>query len=271
MRILKFFLMVTITLAFSNGVLAQTKKKKKTTKKPIPAKTAPTTAPNTTNPNISTPPVQPQTASNTTLSDNEITGGLKEALFSGIKFAVNTLGRENGFLNDTRVKIPLPKSLQNIEKALRFAGQGRMVDEFVVSMNRAAEKAVPVAIDVFTDSIRQMTFTDVKNILFSGQDDSATQFFRRTSEETLRGKFRPIVEQFTAQVGVTQKYKDMTSKLGFASQLLGKDATDLDGYVTQKALDGLFYMVAEEEKKIRKDPIGRTTDLLKKVFGSIFK
>jgi len=276
MQILKFLLIAALTLAFSNGALAQTKKKKKTTKKPIPTRTTPTMPPSTTiervpNPNVSTPPAQPQTASNTTLSDNEITGGLKEALFSGIKFAVNTLGKENGFLNDVRVKIPLPKSLQNIEKALRFAGQGKMVDEFVVSMNRAAEKAVPVAIDVFTDSIKQMTFTDVKNILFSGQDDSATQFFRRTSEETLRGKFRPIVEQFTAQVGVTQKYKDMMNKLGFASQLLGKDATDLDGYVTQKALDGLFYMVAEEEKKIRKDPIGRTTDLLKKVFGSIFK
>ncbi len=161
--------------------------------------------------------------------------------------------------------------MQTVEKGLRFAGQGKLVDDFVASMNHAAEKAVPVAVDVFVDSIKQMTFTDVKNILFSGQDDAATQFFRRTSEETLRGKFRPIVEKFTNEVGVTQKYKTMIGKYGFVAGFLGQDVKDLDGYVTQKALDGLFFMVAEEEKKIRKDPIGRTTDLLKKVFGAIFK
>ena len=201
------------------------------------------------------------------VSDAEISGGLKEALSKGVKFAVNTLGRENGFLDDARVKIPLPKSLQKLEKGLRAAGQGKAVDEFVGSMNHAAEKAVPVAIDVFVDAIKQMSFDDARQILFSGQDDSATQFFRRTTEENLRGKFRPIVEEFTEKTGVTNKYKTMVGKYGFAAQLLGKDATDLDGYVTQKALDGLFFMVAEEEKKIRKDPIGRTTNLLRKVFG----
>jgi hypothetical protein len=269
MRILKILLIATLTFAFTGGAFGQTtKKKKKTTKTTTTKTTTVAKTPKTTT--VSTT-LTTQTASNTTLTDNEISGGLKEALFNGVKFAVNTLGKENGFLNDTRVKIPLPKSLQNVEKALRFAGQGKLVDEFVVSMNRAAEKAVPVAIDVFMDSIKQMTFNDVRNILFSGQDDAATQFFRRTSEETLRGKFRPIVEKFTSEVGVTQKYKDMMGKYGFVGKLLGQDATDLDGYVTQKALDGLFFMVAEEEKKIRKDPIGRTTDLLKKVFGSIFK
>ena len=272
MRILKILLIAVLTFAFSGGVLAQTKKKKKTTKKTTTTKTTTTTVAKTpTTTTTTTTATTTQTASNTNLTDNEITGGLKEALFNGVRFAVDTLGKENGFLNDTRVKIPLPNTLQRVEQALRVAGQGKMVDEFVTSMNRAAEKAVPVAVDVFVDSIKQMTFTDVKNILFSGQDDSATQFFRRTSEETLRGKFRPIVEKFTAETGVTQKYKSMIGKLGFAAQLLGKDATDLDGYVTQKALDGLFFMVAEEEKKIRKDPIGRTTDLLKKVFGGIFK
>jgi Protein of unknown function (DUF4197) len=260
MRLLKILLIATLTLTFSSGVLAQTKKKKKKTTKTTTTSTTTTTPIKTTS-----------TSNNTTLTDNEITGGLKEALFSGVKFAVNTLGKENGFLDDMRVKIPLPNSLQKLEKGLRLAGQGKTVDDFVASMNHAAEKAVPVAIDVFMDSIKQMTFTDVKNILFSGQDDAATQFFRRTSEETLRGKFRPIVEKFTAETGVTQKYKGMVGKLGAFSGILGKDATDLDGYVTQKALDGTFYMVAEEEKKIRKDPIGRTTDLLKKVFGGIFK
>lgn len=258
MKGLKILLIGIVIFTFSSGILAQTSKKKK---RPRVVKTT----------TVSTTPTTTQTASNTTLTDTEISGGLKEALFNGVKFAVDTLGKENGFLNDTRVKIPLPSSLQKMEKALRIAGQGKMVDDFVASMNHAAEKAVPVAIDVFMDSIKQMTFNDVRNILFSGQDDSATQFFRRTSEETLRGKFRPIVEKFTNEVGVTQKYKNMIGKYGFVGQLFGKDATDLDGYVTQKALDGTFFMVAEQEKKIRKDPIGTGSAILKKVFGAIFK
>jgi hypothetical protein len=203
----------------------------------------------------------------TTVTDSEIAGGLKEALSKGVKFAVDSLGKEDGFYKNARVKIPLPKNLQKLEKTLRALGQGKAVDEFVLSMNRAAEKAVPVAFDVFFNAIKQMTFDDARKILFSGQDDAATQFFRRTSEETLREKFCPIVEEFTEEVGVTQKYKSMIGKYPLAGQLLGKEATDLDGYVTQKALDGLFLMVADEEKKIRKDPIGRTTNLLKKVFG----
>ena len=201
------------------------------------------------------------------VSDNDIAAGLKEALGKGVSSAVNSLGKPNGFLLNPRVKIPLPKSLQKLEKGLRVAGQGRSVDAFVASMNNAAEKAVPVAIDVFIDAIKWMSFDDARQILFSGQKDAATQFFRRSSEETLRGKFRPIVEEFTEKTGVTQKYKAMVGKAGFAAQLLGKDATDLNGYVTQKALDGLFLLVADEERKIRENPIGRTTALLKKVFG----
>lgn len=208
-----------------------------------------------------------KTTAASNISDNEISLGLKEALSKGVGFAIDNLGRENGFLDNAQVKIPLPKSLKNVEKALRFAGQGQRVDEFVEAMNRAAEKAVPVAFDIFVDSIKQMSFSDARNILFSGQDDAATQFFRRTSEEKLRGKFRPIVEEFTTETGVTQSYKRMMDKAGFMATIVGKDAQDLDGYVTQKALDGLFYMVAQEEKKIRKDPIGRTTSILKKVFG----
>ena len=205
--------------------------------------------------------------STTKVSDNDIAGGLKEALSKGVGSAIKSLGKEDGFLGNVRVKIPLPNSLQKIEKVVRVAGQGKAVDEFVASMNHAAEKAVPVAIDVFVDAIKQMTFDDARNILFSKQNDSATQFFRKTSEETLREKFRPVVEEFTAKTGVTQKYKAMIGKAGFAAQFLGKDATDLDAYVTQKALDGLFLLVADEEKQIRKNPLGRTTSLLKKVFG----
>ncbi len=201
------------------------------------------------------------------VSDGEIAGGLKEALSKGVSTAIKSLGKENGFLGNVRVRIPLPKSLQKVEKVVRVAGQGKAVDEFVASMNHAAEKAVPVAVDVFVDAIKKMTFDDARQILFTGKDDSATQFFRKNSEETLREKFRPIVEEFTEKTGVTQKYKAMIGKAGFAAQFLGKDATDLDGYVTQKALDGLFLLIADEEKKIRKDPLGRTTSLLRKVFG----
>ncbi|MFN0140044.1 MAG: DUF4197 domain-containing protein [Pyrinomonadaceae bacterium] len=205
------------------------------------------------------------------LSTADISSGLKEALGKGVKFAVDSLGREDGFLGNARVRIPLPGKIAKMEKTLRAFGQGRRVDEFVVSMNRAAEKAVPVAIDVFLDAIKQMTFDDARKILFSGQDDAATQFFRRTSENTLRDKFRPLVEEATASVGVTQKYKDMIGRYGFIGKAIGEDASDLDGYVTQKALDGLFLLVADEEKKIRKDPIGRTTSILRKVFGSIIR
>ncbi len=140
-----------------------------------------------------------KTNSAAAVSDSEIAGGLKEALSKGLKSAVDNLGRENGFLGDAKVKIPLPGSLQKLEKGLRVAGQGKAVDEFVASMNHAAEKAVPVALNVFIEAVKKMTFDDARQILFSGQDDSATQFFKRTTEEDLRGEFRPIVEEFTAK------------------------------------------------------------------------
>jgi hypothetical protein len=133
-------------------------------------------------------------------------------------------------------------------------------------MNRAAERAVPEALDIFKHSIRQMTFTDARNIV-RGPDDAATRFFRRTSEERLREKFLPIVERFTEQVGVTAQYKAMMRQAGPVAQLAGRDATDIDGYITQKALDGLFLLMADEERRIRRDPVARTTDILRKVFG----
>jgi hypothetical protein len=203
----------------------------------------------------------------TTLSNNDITSGLKEAIIVGVRKAVNELGQQNGFLDNADVHIPLPRSLSKMERTLRMVGQGRRVDEFVEAMNHAAEKAVPVATDIFIDSIRQMTFDDGRRILLSGQEDAATQFFRRTSEDRLRDEFRPIVERFTAQVGVTQQYKDMVGRFGRLGRLVGQDATDIDGYVTEKAMDGLFLLIAREEAKIRRDPIGRTTSILRKVFG----
>lgn len=207
------------------------------------------------------------TARQTSLSDLDISRGLKDALSQGVRNAVNDLGRQNGFLDNSRVRIPLPSNLQRTEKALRAIGQGRRVDEFVAAMNHAAEEAVPVAVDVFMDSIKQMSFNDARNILFSGQDDAATEFFRRTSKDRLRDEFRPIVERFTEQVGVTQKYKQMMGQYGFLGRVVGQDASDIDGYVTEKALDGLFTLVADEERRIRRDPVGRTTSILRAVFG----
>jgi hypothetical protein len=201
------------------------------------------------------------------VSDAAAALGLKEALTKGIDFAVDSLGVEDGFFGNKEVKIPMPKSLKSIARVAKFSGYGSRVDAFELALNRAAEKAVPVAKDVFMDSLKQMTFNDARKILFSGEDDAATQFFRRTSEEKLGEKFRPIVEKFTAETGVTSSYKSMMDKAGWMARFAGKDANDLDGYVTQKALDGTFYMIAQEEKKIRKDPIGRTTKILRDVFG----
>ena len=203
------------------------------------------------------------------LSNQDITRGLKEALTQGVRNAVDDLGRRNGYLDNSRVRIPLPKNLQRTEKALRAAGQGHRIDEFIESMNHAAEEAVPVAVDVFLDSVRQMSFNDARQILSGGRDDAATEFFRRTSEQRLRDEFRPIVERVTEQVGVTQKYKQMMGRYGFLGRVVGQDASDIDGYVTEKALDGLFLLIADEERRIRRDPVGRTTAILRAVFGTI--
>lgn len=212
------------------------------------------------------------------LSQAEVVDGLKQALGKGVEQAVALLGRTNGFLTNLNAKIPLPEKLRPAEKTLRAVGQDKLADDFIASMNRAAEQAVPVAAAVFGDAIRQMTIEDAKGIL-SGTNNAATQFFRRTTQTNLYAHFYPIVQKATDQVGVTTQYKQMMAKVG--GGLLGglfgsksKDtmpAGDLDAYVTTKALDGLFLMVAEEEKRIRENPASRTTALLKKVFGSASK
>ncbi len=200
-------------------------------------------------------------------TDGEMIAGLKEALNKGTRFAVENLGKEGGFLNNDKVRIPMPSSLAWIEKTLRTLRQDALADEFVASMNHAAEQAVPEAAAIFGDAIQQMTLEDARGIL-TGPDDAATQYFRRTTADALTTKMRPIVEQATSKAGVTSSYKAMTAKAGGLTSLLSEDATDLDGYVTEKTLDGLFLMVAEEEKRIRENPLARTSDLLKKVFGS---
>ncbi len=204
------------------------------------------------------------------LSEDQMISGLKEALGKGVEHAVGSLGKENGFLKDIAVKIPMPDTLKKAESALRMLGQDRLADDFIEAMNHAAEQAVPEAAAVLGHSVQQMTLTDAKAIL-TGTNTAATQFFRRTSETNLYERFHPIVAKATEKVGVTSFYKKMMDKASFAGAFLSPDAGDLDGYITHKALDGLFLKIAEEEKSIRANPMARTTDLLQKVFGATQK
>ncbi|MFT5446455.1 MAG: hypothetical protein ACI9DC_001622 [Gammaproteobacteria bacterium] len=206
-------------------------------------------------------------AGSAALSNDDIIGGLKEALAKGAQSAVNALGRSGGYLNNSAVKIQLPDTAQSVSKVLKAVGQGRYADEFVQTMNSAAESAVPEAGAILGDAIRQMSVADAREIL-DGPQDAATQYFRRVGEERLTGKLRPIVSDATSRAGVTSSYKNMMGKAGPAASLLGSAAPDLDGYVTTKALDGLFLMIAAEEKRIRENPVARTSELLKKVFGA---
>lgn len=205
----------------------------------------------------------------TSPTQSEMSGGLKEALSAGVKQAISLLGRDGGFLNDPSVRIPMPDSLTRVEKVLRVLHQDRLADQFVATMNHAAEQAVPQAADIFADAIGSMTLEDAEAIV-KGPDDAATRYFRSKSEARLTERFRPIVAEATSKAGVTATYKKMMGKAGPAAQFLGS-AQDLDGYVTAKALDGLYAKIALEEKAIRTNPAARTTRLLKKVFGSLGK
>ncbi len=202
------------------------------------------------------------------LSGDTVTRGLKEALGKGLERALAQLGGDGGFLTNIAVRIPMPEQLTVADALLRKVGQGKLADDFVASMNHAAEQAVPAAAETFAGALRQMTVEDAQKLL-QGPDDAATQFFRRTTDATLREKFRPIVQQATAKTGVTAAYKLVADKASFASPFAKQEALDVDGYVTGKALDGLFKTIADEEKRIRQNPVARTTDLLKSVFGAL--
>ena len=200
------------------------------------------------------------------LSDDEIVNGLKQALEIGTSNAVKTVSQTNGYFKNPRIRIPLPENVKKVEKLLRATGFGRRVDEFELSMNRAAERAAPEAKTIFWDAIKQMSFTDARQIL-DGSDDAATQYFQDKTAGRLQKIFKPITHQAMSEVGVTHSYQSLDNKIKtipFADQM----SFDLDQYVTDKALSGLYLMLAEEEKKIRQDPAARVTDLLKKVFGS---
>ena len=201
------------------------------------------------------------------ISNPEAISALKTALEKGSQVAVNSLGRTDGFFGNAQVKIPLPQSLQSAEKMMRRVGMGKYADELILTMNRAAEQAVPEARALFVQSVKKMTVQDAKGIL-QGGETAGTSYFRRTTEGDLRKRFLPIVQKATKKVQLADKYNEYAGK-GVAFGVVKKEDADLDGYVTQKALDGLFLMVAEEEKKIRKDPVRAGTDIAKKVFGAI--
>lgn len=208
-----------------------------------------------------------QPATSAALNDSEIVAGLREALAQGTTRAINQLGRSDGFWGDAGVRIPLPDPLARHERTLRQYGQGARLDAFQLTLNRAAEQAVPQVADIFGAAVRQMSIADARAIL-AGQPDAATAYFRRVSSDSLRQKILPIVQGATAQAGVTQSYKQAIGQAAPLLQLAGYQAPDLDAFVTQKALDGLFTSIAAEEARIRANPAARGTELLRRVFGS---
>ena len=199
------------------------------------------------------------------LSDSKIVDGLKEALQIGTGNAVQTVSKVGGYYNNPKIKIPLPGTIQKVEKLIRAAGYGSQVDAFELSMNQAAEKAAPEAKGIFWDAIKQMSFTDARKIL-DGPDNAATLYFKDKTYGRLSEVFKPIVHDSMSQVGVTEKYQELDQSMANIP-FVGSMRFDLDKYVDDKALDGLFFMLAQEEKKIRQDPAARVTDLLKEVFG----
>ena len=201
------------------------------------------------------------------ISTGDASAGVKEALAKGADYAVASLGKEGGFLGNSKVKIPLPGYLQKAESGLRMFGLGKQADQLIETMNHAAEQAVAEAKPILTDSIKKMSVQDAKGIL-TGGEDSVTQYFKRTSTEQLTAKFMPIVKASTKKLQLAEQYNSFAGKAASSGLIDQKDA-DLDGYVTQKAMDGLFLMIAEEEKKLRANPVGAGSDLLKKVFGAL--
>src|SRR4030081_1199723 len=201
------------------------------------------------------------------ISNRDAINGLKEALTRGSHAAVARLGGENGSLGDDRVRIPLPPSLRRLEAVIRSIGMSPHADELVLRMNRAAEAAVPEARTLLVDAAKRMSVQDAKGIL-TGGDDAATRYFKRTTSEALAKRFQPIVKKAMQKVKLAEKYDEIAAS-GAKLGLVKEEDAQLEDYVTRKALDGLFLTIAEEEKKIRKDPTGTASAVIRKVFGAI--
>ena len=201
------------------------------------------------------------------LSNRDASRGLKQALTQGVDVAIAKLGVTDGFLKNPRVKIPLPPPLAKANRVLSLVGMGHETDALVVAMNRAAEAAVPEGKIILKQALQRMTLIDAKQIL-TGGDDAATQYFRRTAYGPLEKKFEPIVARETAKVGLAARYDAIAAK-GESLGLLKPNQASIEAYVTQKTLDGLFLVIAQEERAIREDPMGQASALLKKVFGAV--
>ena len=201
------------------------------------------------------------------ISDLDANRGLKTALETGALAAVKLLGRQDGFLANPQVHIPLPKAMLDAAKLMRSLGMGKQLDDLEVSLNRAAETAVPMAKNLLVDAVRNITVADAKKIL-TGGDTSVTEFFADKTRTPLGGTFLPVVHDATSKVGLVQKYDRVVGKAQ-AMGLYKPEDPSVDHYVTRKALDGLYFMIGEEEKKIRRDPVGTGSAILQKVFGAL--
>jgi hypothetical protein len=201
------------------------------------------------------------------LSESEAAGGIRTALERGATAAVKLLGRTDGFLGNPKVRIPLPGFLNDAARFLKAAGQEKRVDELITAMNRAAEAAMPEAKSLLVGAVKAMSVEDARHIL-TGGDDAATQFFAGKTREPLSVKFLPIVTRATQKVALADKYNAVAGKVS-ALGLLKKEDANLQQYVTGKALDGLYLVIGDEERKIRQDPVGTGSAILKRVFGSL--
>lgn len=201
------------------------------------------------------------------LSQSDASGGLKDALTQGAQIAVKQLGRPGGFSNNDEVRIELPGKLGKAAQTMKMMGMGEQVEELEASMNQAAEAAVPQAQAILVDAVKKMTVSDAKAIL-AGGDDSATQYLNQSSREQIRARFLPIVKQATDKVGLAQQYNAFAGQAAAFGVVDAKSA-NVESYVTEQALDGLFKMIAEQEASIRQNPAGAATSLAKKVFGAL--
>lgn len=193
--------------------------------------------------------------------------GLETAQDQGATRAVAQLGVKDGFLRNPKVKIPLPPTLKKADKALRMVGMGDEADELVVAMNRAAEAAVPAAKTLLVDAVRQMSLADARQIL-TGGDDAATKYFRKVSYDNLEQRFLPVVKKTTDKAQLSAQYNQLAGQASQLGLVSSRDA-NVEGYVTRKVLDGLFFMIAEEERAIREDPLGQSSRILRSVFGAL--
>lgn len=206
-------------------------------------------------------------ASHSDFTDDQTVKGLKEALATSAAGAVAKLGRPDGFFGNEKVRIRLPEPLERAEGLLRTLGMGREADELVLAMNRAAEAAVPEGRKILLDAVKAMSFEDAKAIV-TGGEDAATQYFRRTTAAALQERFLPIVAKATRRVALARKYEAVAGQAARLGLIPERDAR-IEDYVTAKALDGLYRMMAEEERAIRRDPVGRGGQWLSKIFGSV--